>query len=161
MKKKEKERGRLWCFTFDFPFRLIGAPQLVRSVTCRSFTDKQGRHGSITHSYNLSLSLRPAAWWWRDNMSIFDKNNFICLMVFLDRPIYRSRRDGRSKKRPGATLGLDVPWLTTPQIMHTHSRELCTRHAGIEPGQIWHTLPTFARVTFSWCSRVLTVNLKR
>lgn len=94
-------------------------------------------------------------------MSIFDTNNFICLMVFLDRPIYRSRRDGRSKKRPGATLGLDVPWLTTPQIMHTHSRELCTRHAGIEPGQIWHTLPTFARVfsfknkwtsTFAACS---------
>lgn len=61
-KKKERERGRLWCFTFDFPFRLIGAPQLVRPVTCRSFTDKQGRHGSITHSYNVPFSppsLRP------------------------------------------------------------------------------------------------------
>lgn len=52
----EGRGGVLWCFTFDFPFRLIGAPQLVRPVTCRSFTDKQGRHGSITHSYNPSLS---------------------------------------------------------------------------------------------------------
>lgn len=105
-KKKEKERQRLWRFTFDFPFRLIGAPQLVRSVTCRSFTDKHGRHGSITHTYNLSLpSSLPPKNRWRDTMSIFDTNNFIWLMAFLDRLACRSARDGRSKKRPPATVG--------------------------------------------------------
>lgn len=134
-KKREKERRRLWCSTFDFPFRLIGAPQLVRSVTCRSFTDKQGRHGSITHSYNLSLFLSPpAAWWWRDNVSIFDTNNFICLMVFLDRPIYRSRREVRSKKGPQATLSFKVPKPNTPHVTHNCSPELCDRHAGGESG---------------------------
>jgi len=63
--RKEKRKGgreTLRCSTLDFPFRLIGAPQLVRPVTGRSFPDKQGRHGSITHSYNLSLppSLSPS-----------------------------------------------------------------------------------------------------
>lgn len=57
-------------------------------------------------------------------------------MVFLDRPIYRFRRDERSKKRPGATLSLDAVRLDTNQNRHARSPELYTRHAGIQQGQI-------------------------
>lgn len=62
-------------------------------------------------------------------------------MVFLDRPVYRFRREERSKKRPRATLGLDAVRLSTHQNRHARSPELCTRHAGIQQGQ---TLQTFA-----------------
>lgn len=47
-------------------------------------------------------------------------------MVFLDRPIYRFRRDERSKKRPGATLSLDAVRLDTHQNQHAPPPELCT-----------------------------------
>lgn len=57
-------------------------------------------------------------------------------MVFLDRPIYRFRRDERSKKRPRATLGLDAARLSARHSRHARSPELCTRHAGIQQGQI-------------------------
>lgn len=46
-------------------------------------------------------------------------------MVFLDRPIYRFRRDERSKKKPGATLGLDAVRLDAHQNRHARSPELC------------------------------------
>lgn len=62
-------------------------------------------------------------------------------MVFLDRPMHRFRRDERSKKRPGATRGLDAVRLDTHQNLHAPSPELCTRHAGIQQGQ---KLQTFA-----------------
>lgn len=42
-------------------------------------------------------------------------------MVFLDRPIYRFRRDERSKKRPRATLGLDAARLNTRHSRHARS----------------------------------------
>lgn len=57
-------------------------------------------------------------------------------MVFLDRPIYRFRRDERSKKRPGATTGLDAVSLDTHHNRHPRSPELGTRHAGIQQGPI-------------------------
>lgn len=115
-KKKEwkgrKKDGGSGVSRSTFPLRLIGAPQLVKSVTCRSFTDKQGRHGSITHSYHLSLFFsHPAPWRWRDNTSIFDTNNFICLMVFLDRPIHRSER---SKKKAWSKTRLRGTFNDTP-----------------------------------------------
>lgn len=62
-------------------------------------------------------------------MSIFDTNNFICLIVFLDRHIYRSRREERSKKGPGVILGLE-------RLSNQAHPQQCTKHAGIEPGEI-------------------------
>lgn len=66
-------------------------------------------------------------------------------MVFLDRPIYRSRRDARSKKKPGATRGLDASVALHPSI-HAHPfpravHKACWYRVGVRYDTLCKLLP--------------------